>query len=203
MQWYYGEVITSGYDEQDVEITKKTISYLLDCNLRYIEVVKVLRALKIKRITPDELPDNLWANSLIKRNAFYLHKELVLTSPAPTVDFRTGEIKSKPFYYEVKIKYTTNDVVDYFYNRLQNTGRLLADRKTDLKTVSFLMKKYAVIDYVEPLDIILCSIDNHLELYPDTYQLIAVTNTNQEVITELMQNMQELMCLDKRKIVWR
>ena len=103
----------------------------------------------------------------------------------------------------MKIRYTRQNLLDYFYNRLKSINRQLVDRKTDLKAIDFLMNKYSSLDYIEPLDVILCSIDNHLEQRDDTYRLIDITKTNLNIINQLMNEMMELESKDLRKIVWR
>ena len=57
--------------------------------------------------------------------------------------------------------------------------------------------------YVEPLDIILCSIDNHLSLDSGCVRLIDITKTNREVITSLIGDMKILEAQDRRKMVMR
>lgn len=204
--YYYDEVNPDmrNYDINNVIRTQKTIAYLLDNDFTYSEIIKELNTHKHhKELNGDNLNDSLWRGSLMKRNAFYLHKELRITSPAPVFDYSRNKEIIFPYYCEMIIRYTITDVLNYFYTKLSYINRKLVDEKTDRKTVEFLIKKYSRIDYVEPLDIILCSIDNHLIQRDDCCRLIDITNTNLYIVNQLIDEMQELEAKGLRRIIWR
>lgn len=204
LMYYYGNIYNNNdYTENNVFRTSKTIDYLQDCGFNYLEIIRELSLHKEKEINGQNLNDNLWKNSLIKRNAFYLHKELRLVSKAPEFNFLEDTIKSYSFYCEMKIRYTTSDVLQYFESCLTPFNRQFLDKKTDTKTVQFLIKKYSKIDYVEPLDIILCSIDHYTKENPDCTKLIEITSDNLDVVKHLQENMLELEAKDLRRITWR
>lgn len=203
LDFYYGDIYCGPYIDEDVSRTDKTISYLKDCGFSDLEITKELSRHKEARITGDNLNDILWKNSLIKKGAFYLHRELRIVSQAPIFDLPTNTLKTFPFYCEMKIRYTVGDVLDYFYSKLSQLSLNLIDRKSDTKIVTFLMSKYSQVDYVEPLDIILCSIDFYTKEHPDCYKLIDVVNDNYEVIRTLQAHMVELDSINKRQNTWR
>lgn len=204
IKYYYGEVYI-GDDIYDTDIIRsdKTISYLKDCGFSSLEIIQELGRQKGPSITADTLTKTLWEGSLIKRGAFYLHHELRIVSKAPEYDFHNNRVSTYPFYCEIKIRYTTEDLLNYFYSRISPLNTRFVDRKTDRKTVAFLMKKYDNIDYIEPLDIILCSIDYHTKSNPDCYKLIDITCDNLNIIKQLQDDMVELESKDLRKITWR
>lgn len=202
---YYYDVIVSKieHSSNDYIRTKKTIEYLFDNDFDIPDIIAELKKHRSNIIRGEDLSDSLWKDSLIKRGAFYLHRELRIVSPPPVFNLQKNIEITYPYFCEMKIRYTRQNLLDYFYNRLKSINRQLVDKKTDLKAIDFLMNKYSSLDYIEPLDVILCSIDNHLEQRDDTYRLIDITKTNLNIINQLMNEMMELESKDLRKIVWR
>lgn len=206
LKYYYGEIIDkigSEYTDEDILQTDKVIDYLKESGYSVAEIGAELTRHKTVRIYGKDLTQNIYKNSLVKKGAFYLHRELCLISRPPEYDFFTNTVKNYPFYYEVKARYTVQNVLDYFYKQLSPLSRQMSDQKTDAKTVSYLMSKYSNIDYVEPLDIILCSIDRYIKDNPDGYKLIEISNNNMDIIKQLQSDMQSLEAKDSRKITWR
>ena len=204
IQYYYNEIYTKdNVFDSDVIRSDKTISYLKDCRFSSLEIIQELDRQKASKVTIDTLTKTLWDNSLIKPGAFYLHRELRIVSKAPEYDYQNDSIVTYPFYCEMKIRYTVEDLLNYFYSRISPLNAQFVDKKTDKKTVAFLMKKYGNIDFVEPLDVILCSIDYHTKENPDCYKLIDVTCDNLNIIKQLQSDMVELESKDLRKITWR
>ena len=185
------------------KVTKNTTEYLLDCGFSTLDIINILNGLKCGALTYDALPDRLWQGSLIKRGAFYLHRELRLESKAPEFDIKTGNVIEYPYYCEMKIKYTVEDVLKYFRSRMKPLNIALASDEYDKYAIRQLFKQYSKLDYVEPLDVLLCSIDNHLNLEPDCIRLIDITKTNREVIAALISDMKSLEAEDRRKMVMR
>lgn len=204
IKYYYGEIYTKDdVFDSDIIRSDKTINYLKDCGFSSLEIIQELERQKEPSITIDTLTKGLWNNSLIKPGAFYLHHELRIVSKAPEYDYQNNTILTYPFYCEMKIRYTTDDLLNYFYSRISPLNTQFVDKKTDRKTVTFLMRKYGNIDFVEPLDVILCSIDYHTKNDLDCYKLIDVTCDNLNIIKQLQNDMVELESKDLRKITWR
>ena len=185
------------------QVTKNTCEYLLDCGFSALEIINVLNGLSFGALSYDALPDRLWQGSLIKRGAFYLHRELRIESKAPEFDIKTCRVLEYPYYCEMKIKYTVEDTLKYFRSRMNPYNIALTSDEYDKNAIKQLFKQYSKLDYVEPLDVILCSIDNHLSLDPDCTRLIDITKTNREVITSLISDMKALEAQDRRKMVMR
>lgn len=204
IQYYYKEIYRKeDYSKSDTIRTDKTIGYLKDCGFSVTEIIQEIGRWSKACITIDDLSGILWNNSLIKRGAFYLHRELRVVSKAPEYDYESDTLKIYPFFCEMKIRYTVDDVLNYFYSRIPSLNCQFVDKKTDRKTVAFLMNKYSNIDYIEPLDIILCSIDYCTKNNPDSYKLIDITCDNLNIIKQLQSDMVELESKDLRKITWR
>lgn len=66
-----------------------------------------------------------------------------------------------------------------------------------------LIKRFSSLDYVEALDVILCSIDRYLENSPDCYNLRDISVVTGEIVEELTADLQEMQMLDQRKVVFR
>lgn len=204
IQYYYKEIYRKeDYSKSDTIRTDKTIGYLKDCGFSVTEIIQEIGRWSKACITIDDLSGTLWNNSLIKRGAFYLHRELRIVSKAPEYDYESDTLKTYQFFCEMKIRYTVDDVLNYFYSRIPSLNCQFVDKKTDRKTVAFLMNKYSNIDYIEPLDIILCSIDYCTKNNPDSYKLIDITCDNLNIIKQLQSDMVELESKDLRKITWR
>ena len=185
------------------QVTKNTCEYLLDCGFSALEIINILNGLSFGALSYDVLPDRLWQGSLIKRGAFYLHRELRIESQVPEFDIRTGRVLEYPYYCEMKIKYTVEDTLKYFRSRMKPSNIVLSSDEYDKNAIKQLFCQYSKLDYVEPLDIILCSIDNHLSLDSGCVRLIDITKTNREVITSLIGDMKILEAQDRRKMVMR
>ena len=185
------------------QVTKNTCEYLLDCGFSALEIISILNGLSFGALSYDVLPDRLWQGSLIKRGAFYLHRELSLESKAPEFDIRTGRVLEYPYYCEMKIKYTVEDVLSYFKSKMKPKNIPLSSSEYDKNAVRQLFRQYSKLDYVEPLDVLLCSIDYHFSLEPECTRLIDITKTNREVIAFLISDMKNLEAQDRRKIIMR
>ena len=185
------------------QVTKNTCEYLLDCGLTALEIIAILGRLTGGPLTYDSLPDSLWQGSLIKRGAFYLHHELRIESKAPEFCIRTGRVIEHPYYCEMKIKYTVEDVQNYFKSKMKPQNISLSSSEYDKNAVRQLFRQYSKLDYVEPLDVLLCSIDYHFSLEPECTRLIDITKTNREVIAFLISDMKNLEAQDRRKIIMR
>lgn len=206
LKYYYGSIKGNkdiDLKDQDVLATANTLDYLFDCGFTTAEITREIGRHRGERIEYKDLSEDLWNGSLIKKGAFYLHRSLRLMSSAPVYSFETNETIEYPYYCEMRIRFTEDDVLDYFCSRLSFLSRALEDREYDRHALKGLLLKYSAFDYVEPLDIILCSIDNHLKQHSDCYRLIDVTNTNQEVIKTLLDDMMTLNMTDSRKLVSR
>jgi hypothetical protein len=184
-------------------MTSLTIDYLYDCGFSFLEILQEMYRHKKVAILPKDLCNVLWNKSLIKRDAFYLHNQLRIVSKAPYYDFLSDKEIVPKFYCEMKIRYTVDDVLNYFYSKLPALSKQLVDRKADAGAVTYFINKFNNIDWVEPLDIILCSIDNQLKEDSQCYRILDVCQNNRDIIEQLQGEMRELESKDFRKVVYR
>ena len=103
----------------------------------------------------------------------------------------------------MKIRYTEDDVLDYFVKKLKSSLVTSNDRHWDRRILRELLKRFSNLDYVEALDVILCSIDRYLDNNPDCYNLRDISVVTGEIVEELTADLQEMQMLDQRKVVAR
>lgn len=197
----YGRDISS--DSPEFLKTANTLDYLLDSGFSSLDIIKETNKHNGEVIEYDNLSDTLWKDSLIKKGAFYLHKELRLESPRPIYNPKTGEVTEFPYYIEMKIRYTEDDVLDYFVRKLKSSLVTSNDRHWDRRVLREFIKRFSNLDYVEALDVILCSIDRYLENNPDCYNLRDISVVTGEIVEELTADLQEMQMFDQRKVVFR
>lgn len=191
--------------EEEREITRKTIEYLLDCKIEAEDIMKILEeaAINKSKIGVEDLPDWLWENSLIKKDTFYYHNTLHLKSKAPIFDVKNKIIIKSEFYLEMIIKYSMKDLMDYYYDKLEKDIIFRDDRK-DAGAFKYLLNKYKALENMESLDFVLMLID--YESNEDRYYKKDILNLkeNEEKVYEIMKHkccQAELSSLNK--IVWR
>lgn len=207
-EFYY--INTLGYYPFDTEreklITAATIQYMLDSGIREAEVIRAIETSKPGDcLTPDLLPDWLWENSLLKRDTYYYHHILHLAPPAPKFNPHTKSEVKTAFYMEMRIRFTIDQLVDYFYDTLM-ISKDLVDRKRDAGSFNYLLGKYSKLGFVQSLDFVLSLID---AVNADKNQIAPVTNVldiarYEADVHERLKRMTAQAELHKaNRIIWR
>lgn len=143
----YGSMID---DTDTLNNIKKIAYYLLDNKYNDSDILKYL-------ITNNtELVDSLWNDSLLKPDTFYYHEQLTIM-PGPSVWNPNMKEESSKFYLEMKIKYTINDLLSYYYNNLLIPVEL-RNTKKDGKAFEHMLKQYNKFK-MQPIDFVLYLID--------------------------------------------
>ena len=143
----YGSMID---DTDTLNNIKKIAYYLLDNKYNDSDILKYL-------ITNNtELVDSLWDDSLLKPDTFYYHEQLTIM-PGPSVWNPNMKEESNKFYLEMKIKYTIDDLLNYYYNNLLIPVEL-RNTKKDSKAFEHMLKQYNKFK-MQPIDFILYLID--------------------------------------------
>lgn len=143
----YGSMI----DDADIlNNIKKIAYYLLDNKYNDSDILKYL----ISNNT--ELVDSLWDDSLLKPDTFYYHEQLTIM-PGPSVWNPNMKEESNKFYLEMKIKYTIDDLLNYYYNNLLIPVEL-RNTKKDSKAFEHMLKQYNKFK-MQPIDFVLYLID--------------------------------------------
>ena len=142
--------------EDDYERTLRTIDYMKDAGVNPSGIVAAMTACSKKKVILREyLPDELWNDSLIERGKFYYHHILQLR-PEQFFNPLTGKEESKAFYLENLIRFTMDDLIDYFMRQLGIDYELRDDKKFASQFTHLLKTKYS---FIESLDFVLALID--------------------------------------------
>ena len=149
-------------------ITRCTIEYLLEGGITEQEILKLLPKFQDNcLITPDLLPDELWKGSLLARDTYYCHHALQLVPPSPVIK-KDGTFKEYPFYLEMKIRFTSDDLLKYFYTKASNY-QMIKDHKRDTAQLLHMLGRYRYVEEVQGLDLLLFMIDEAV------YQHVMIT----------------------------
>lgn len=159
LMWYFEHVL--GYCPQETVwlTTRSAIRYMLDNELSGEEITGELKKHRTESIHPDDLTEALWHKSLLQKGHFYFHKALQISSPAPLLK-KDGSVEYPEDYLEMRIRFTEEDILAYFYNHISKQDKDLCDPKKDYKTIQYLLKRFSLIENAEPVDLILCLIDD-------------------------------------------
>lgn len=204
LMWYFQNVLGHCPSETLWLPTRSSIAYMMDNGMFGQEITAELRRHDTPAIFPKDLSNILWKDSLLKKDHFYFHKELQIVSPAPVLK-KDGTISCEDDFLVMRIKYTPQDILDYFYARLPQQEQLLCEPKTDIKTVSYILNRFENVDYVEPVDLLLCLIDDYTNSTENknTKGLISVLNSLQNVLSWYQSDAKNAAAAGKNKIRWR
>ena len=203
MDAYYR--ITNGYCNEVLDkITETTLMYLIDNKYEFKDILNILRDSKIEDcFRPESLPDYLWDNSLLKRDTYYYHNSLHITSKPPRWNAETLKVESEPFFMEMKIKFTMKDLLDYYY-RTCMVDVSLRNEKRDIGAFEHLIKTYTkIIENVEGIDIVLMLIDEASKASMLLSNPLKLQDMEIEVIPHCKRLTVEAKYNDANKIIWR
>ena len=203
LMWYFRNVLGYCPDEALWLPTRSSIAYMLDNCLFGQEITQELRRHNSPVIHPDALTDQLWKDSLLQKGHFYFHKELQIVSPAPVLK-KDGTVSVQDDFLVMRIQYTAQDILDYFYTRISQQEKTFCEPKTDLKTVSYILGRFENVDQVEPVDLLLCLIDDYTNNMENrnTKGLISVLNSLQNILPWYQSDVKNAAAAGKNKIRW-
>ena len=178
--WYEENIL--GYSTEKSYITQYTIDYLYDNNYNEGEIINILSKIKKESIKYKDLPSKLW-NGLIERDTYYFHPELQILSKPPMLSI-SSDIIIKPvkFFKEIKISYTKQNVLNYFYRKANS--KIIKDTNRDLGSLDYLLSRYKH-QLMNSLDVILYLIDDHAF---EANSLLALSNYEVDTL-ERIENM--------------
>lgn len=178
--WYEENIL--GYSTEKSYITQYTIDYLYDNNYNEGDIINILSKIKKESIKYKDLPFKLW-NGLIERDTYYFHPELQILSKPPMLSI-SSDIIIKPvkFFKEIKISYTKQDVLNYFYRKANS--KIIKDMNRDLGSLDYLLSRYKH-QLMNSLDVILYLIDDHAF---EANSLLALSNYEVDTL-ERIENM--------------
>lgn len=203
MNAYYR--IANGYcDEVLDKITQATMMYLIDNGYDFKDILNILRNSNIEDcFRPESLPDCLWENSLVKRDTYYYHSSLHITSKPPKWNPETLKVEYEPFFMEMRIRFTIDNLLDYYYKTCA-IDVSLRNEKRDVGAFEHLLKTYTnVVEDVEGLDIVLMLIDEAATNQALLSNPLKLQEYEAEVILHCKKFAIEAKYNNANKIVWR
>lgn len=203
VDFYYTNIL--GYTPSDKTVIRKTqciIDYLKDCGFSDKELIHIiLDSAPSESLSYETLPDKLWQDSLIKRGYFYYHHILQITSKPPYYDFKSNKEIIDPFFLEIKIKFTLDDLVSYFYKL--NIDNDLRNDKRDTAAMKSLLLRYDNLSVVESLDFVLSLIDYCKYSNDKISNVFDITKNEASVLEDLKKKVAEAKFAGKDKIICR
>lgn len=149
---YYSLISGIEPEVEDFNITMSTAMYLKDNGISNQDIFKIFKLISKQRIEGKDLPKSLWNDSLLEQGTFYYHNEFHITSKPPTWNPITFKEECEPFFMEMKIKYTMNDLIYRFYDKCRIASGLRDDRLVEGGLKHLLFKynnlKAPAIDYI-------------------------------------------------------
>ena len=195
---YYELVTGTTPNEEEIKNLDGCVLYLKDNNFSDKEIFNILNDSKNIKIKASDIPSEYWDGSLLKPNTFYYHDKLRIMSKAPKWDPETLTEITYPYFLEMKIMFTMDDLIEYYYQKTLIPVEL-RNRKNDEASFKYLLDKYKVMK-VEPIDFILFLIDSVKE-DDSIYKVFDLQKYEPDVF-----KMFERLTNDKtvkKEIVWR
>ena len=184
--------IVYGYDIEDKRNIKRIVGYLKSNDYTDAQIISYLI------VNGDTLDDSLWQDSLLKPNTFYYHNLLRIRPKAPIWHPEKGYEEIEPFFLEMKINFTLDDLLNYYYTNIRVPVEL-RDYNKDIGALKFLLNKYNKMQ-VEPIDFVLCLIDINKENENFTSSVLNLDKYN----TQALDKINNIVANTKSKeIVWR
>lgn len=178
--------------------TNAVFEHLKDCGLTEKQIIDII----IKEFPNKEyldfndIPNSFWNDSLLKRDKFYYHKELQITSPPPTWD------KSFPFFLEMKMSYSEEDILNY-YVKVFNLREEWTSKDKEIGSIKYLLNKYKMFSFIEPVDFMLHLIDYVKSIGVKPSSIYDLCDYEIELAEYLEKDVKNAVLSNKNKIVWR
>lgn len=176
--WYETNIL--GHSTDKTYITQYTIDYLYDNLFSDFNIIEILSTLKKESIKYSDLPNSLWKDSLLKRDTYYFHSKLQILSKPPKLSIDSiitpKEIK---FFKEMKISFTKDDLLDFFYSK--SNSLIIKDYSRDIGAIEYLLKRYSN-QLMEPVDICLYLIEDYSQCVSS---LLSLTNYEVELLEKI------------------
>lgn len=155
-------VLRKNIDHKILPQLKTIIEYLRANGIKDDDIVEILAHCPDENLSFENLPGALWENSLLKQNVYYYHKELQIREGGTFYDLKRGEYLTKPYSVVIKIQYTCEDLVRYFY-RTACTSKMIQNMERDIGACQYFLDRYKTIEIentsAEAIDLLLYIID--------------------------------------------
>lgn len=191
-------------EEECFARTLATAKYLKDNNFKDDEIIKTLNRVGKTTITGNDLPIDLWEGSLLEKDRFYYSDIFHIKSKPPSWNPITYTEVCEEYFLEMRIKFTMNDLLSFYYDKCRVPQGLQNDKK-DAGAFNHLIKKYEVFSNVPGIDYVIALINKAGSDIEKNFisNVFEIEEYNKEVI-EHFQMVSEESSLDKNNvIIWR
>lgn len=205
LELYYSNNVGKHPDsEMDRVKSQNIINYLIEAGVSQENILDfVENAPASQCLDVTMLPEKLWDNSLLKPDTFYYHHLLQLTSPPPQFNSMTRKETVYPYYLEMKIQFSMNELIQYAYRQL-GLDYALADRKRDENALNYLLNLYDKKFEFEAIDFVLALIDTaKIEEDREFSNILEIRSYEQEVLKNFRTKIAEANLSNVNQIVWR
>lgn len=184
---------------EDYKKTANLFQYLIDAGINDGDIYMITGLVKPKScLSIEDIPLSLWENSLLEKDKFYFHKELQVTPPPPGWDTDEDYV----FYKEMKIRYTLDDVLDYFI-RVSGVRAEWVARDKEIGSIKYLLKEYKKFKFIEPIDFILHLIDYCSSCGIELNSIYDLRNEEIKLAEMLELDILNAKAKGKDKVIWR
>lgn len=200
---YYSLISGVEPEKENFNRTLATAKYLKDNGYSNPEIFKMFRLISKQKIEGKDLPKSLWDDSLLEKGVFYYHNEFHITSKPPTWNPITFKEECDPFFMEMKIKYTLEDLRNRFYDKCSVPIGFRDDKLVD-GGLKHLLFKYSnlsakAIDYIM-LMMDLAYEDVEKDLITNVFDL---ERYSKEAFIILEEKVMEATTNKHNQIIWR
>ena len=185
----YGSMIE---DENLLKELRRVINYLIDNDYDEAFIISYLL------YNGPVLDRSLWDNSLLEPDKVYYHSQLTIM-PGPAIWSPTKKEHSQKFFLEMRINYTIDDLLNYYYNEFLIPIELRNTYK-DKKAFEHMLKNYKKFNDFEAIDFILYLIDYNKDqsaFVTDVFDLQKYERETYDKLTDMV------MSNRYKDIVWR
>ena len=165
--------------DEDFNKILATANYLKDNGKTSKEIFKIFMNIDKTIVTPEDLPESLWSESLLEKGVFYYNNRLHITSKAPTWNPKTFQEECEPFFIEMIINFTMEDLLNMYYTECR-VPIGLRDKIRDKGALSHLLTKY-----------------NNLKAPGLDYVMLMIDLASKDVETQFLSNPFELETYSK------
>lgn len=191
-------------NEIDYKRTLATANYLKDNGYSNNEILKILISCNKDAVKGDNLPEELWNDSLIEKDRFYYSDILHIKSKPPSWNPKTFKEECPSFFLEMKIKFSMNDLLNYYYDKCR-IPLALQDDKKNAGAFKHLIAKYEAFKNAPGLDYVIALInkaseDKEKEMFTEVFE---IESYKESVIRDFESITNESQLQGTNKVVWR
>lgn len=182
--------------------SKLAIEYFLEVGLELKDIVNIINNQERCDYIKQDIPEEYYTNTILKPNVFYYHTELRLNHDRPKFSINTMKETNCKYHIEMKVYYSEDDILNYFYNKF-NIREELKNTVKDKGSIKYLLQKYESIKFVQPIDFVLTLIDitkNNTINISDILDIVKYETDTYELLKQITD---ETKYNNRNKIIWR